>query len=540
MGSAVGIAGVPLTRFVGRGAELAELTGLLQGDERLVTLLGAGGVGKSRLAMELADRAGCWADEVVVVELAALASGELVDGALFEATGTGAQSGRSALDATVEHLRDRSALLILDTCEHVLASAARVAQRLVAACRKLRVLVTSRVPLGVPGEVVWPVPSLTTRAPAGAGEAAVPDAVLLFADRASLALPCFRLDPTTAPAVERIVEGVDGIPLAIELAASRLRVLAPEEIAAGLADHLQLLGGGPRGPDRRHHTMRASLDWSHALLDPGLAVLFARLSIFAGRWTLDAAEAVCPGAELGREDVLDGIAGLVDRSLIVAERDSDGTRYRMLDFVRQYARELLAADPAAEDVALRHRRYFRDLAECADRELWAVRPEGRALLDAEAPNLRDAVVHACRDGDADALRLVAALADLLAGTRTPGRRHPGRRAGARLGTAGADGGTRAHPRRLRQDAVLAGRLRRAQGGRDRGRHHRLDRSATPVRTLMPCAIWAPWSCSSIPAPATPCSARPSRSPSSPATRSCSATRSPPSRSATTSRTTARR
>jgi predicted ATPase len=399
---------VPLSRFVGRSVEMDELDAVL-GEHRLVTLLGIGGIGKTRLALALAMRWRERVDEVIVVDFAALQTGDLVDGALLEAAGIGLQSGRAALDATIEHLAHRRALVVLDTCEHVLSSAAQVAERLLRHCPDVRVLTTSRALLDVPGEVAWPVPPLRTDQPSDEAEFAQSDAVALFADCATRAQPGFRLGASAADAVSRIVRGVDGIPLAIELAAARLRVLTIDEIATGLSDHLRILGGGPVSA-ARHHTMRASLDWSYALLDPELAALFARLSIFGGGWTLPAAEAVCADEQLPVAAMLDAIAGLVDRSLVIAEHEGPVTRYRMLDFVRQYARERLAADSAADEVALRHRLFFRDLAELADRELWAVRPDSRASLDAEAPNLRQAVAHAIGHGETDALRLAGALA----------------------------------------------------------------------------------------------------------------------------------
>ena len=399
---------VPLSPFVGRRVELDDLDAVLH-EHRLVTLLGIGGIGKTRLALEVAMRWREIVDEVIVVDFAALQTGDLVDGALLEAAGIGSQSGRAALDATIEHLARRPALVVLDTCEHVLASAAHVAQRLLRSCPAVRVLTTSRTLLDVPGEVAWPVPPLRIDQDDADAE---PDAVALFGECAVRARPGFRLDAGPADAVARIVRGVDGIPLAIELAAARLRVLTVDEIASGLSDHLRLLGGGPVTA-ARHHTMRASLDWSYALLDPQLRRLFARLSVFTGGWTLPAAEAVCTDEQLPASAMLDAIAGLVDRSLVSARHDGPITRYRMLDFVQQYAREHLGGDPAADDIALRHRRFFRDLAEHADHELWAVQPAGRARLDAEAPNFRQAVTHAIADPDdpdKDALRLVGALA----------------------------------------------------------------------------------------------------------------------------------
>ena len=400
--------GAPLSRFVGRSAELAELQAMLR-EHRLVTLLGTGGIGKTRLALEVAAAWREIVEDVLVVDFGSLHTGDLVDGALLEAAGIGPQSGRAALDATIDHLARRSALVVLDTCEHVLASAAQMAERLLRNCPEVRVLTTSRTLLDLPGEVAWPVPPLRTDGTGIDGVSAPSDAVSLFVECATRARPSFRLDDRTFDDVARIVRGVDGIPLAIELAAARLRVLTAGEIASGLSDHLRLLGGGPTSA-ARHHTMRASLDWSYALLDPHLARLLGQLSIFAGGWTLAAAEAVCADDDLPATAMLDAIAGLVDRSLVQADSDSVTTRYRMLDFVRQYAQERLLDDPVAGPVALRHRQFFRDLAERADRELWAVRPDGRARLDAEAPNLRQAVAHANADGGPDALRLVGALA----------------------------------------------------------------------------------------------------------------------------------
>jgi predicted ATPase/DNA-binding SARP family transcriptional activator len=401
--------GVPLSRFVGRRAELAEVADLLQ-EHRLVTLLGIGGIGKTRLALEVAKAWRPRVDELLVVDFASLDTGDLVDGALLEAAGIGSQSSRNPLDTTVDHLLHRSALIVLDTCEPVLCSAAAAVERLVRHCPAVRVLATSRVRLEIPGEIAWPVPPLRTDpADTDSADTDLADAMALFVECARRARPGFRLDERTGDAATRIIHGVDGIPLAIELAAARLRVLTAEEIADGLTDHLRMLRGGAVNA-ARHRTMRASLEWSDHLLDAGLAGLFARLSVFAGGWTLGAAEAVCSNDQIPAADMLDAIAALVDRSLVIADCEGQTTRYRMLDFVRQYAREKLAVSPAADEVAVRHQTYYRDLAELADRELWAVRPGGRLRLDLEAPNFRQAITHASADGHVDALRLVAALA----------------------------------------------------------------------------------------------------------------------------------
>jgi predicted ATPase/DNA-binding CsgD family transcriptional regulator len=396
-----------MTTFVGRDQELAEIRSLFREGKRLVTLVGIGGIGKTRMALELGFSAGDlgWAN-VYFVELAPVTSPDLVYGAVLESVGGG--SSRSPLQAVVEHLREATALLVLDRCEHVLDAARRVAEVLLRRCPSVAILATSRSPLDIAGEMVWPVPSLSMQKRGDAGDTVASDAARLFADRASYVQPRFELSEDVAGAVETIVRKVDGIPLAIELAAARVRVLSPEEIAVGLDDHLRLLGGGHQS-DPRHQTIRASLDWSHELLTDQERQLFARLSVFSGGFDLPAAAAVCAGGAIDPGQVLDEIEGLVDKSLLAVQRRAGATRFRMLDFVRQYAAERLVA--AGEDVALadRHRAYFRELAERADRELWALVPAGRARLDDESPNLRTAIDDGCARAPDDALAMVGAL-----------------------------------------------------------------------------------------------------------------------------------
>jgi predicted ATPase/DNA-binding CsgD family transcriptional regulator len=398
---------VSLTSFVGRERELDELRSLFRAGKRLVTLVGIGGIGKTRLALELGFSAGDlgWAN-VYFVELGSLADPGLVDGAVLESVGGG--SSRSPLQAAVEYLREANALLVLDCCEHVLGAARRVAEAVLRRCPSVAVLATSRSPLDIAGELVWPVPSLPIHERSDAGGEGASDAARLFADRAGYVQPRFELSGDVAEAVETIVRRVDGIPLAIELAAARVRVLSAEEIAGGLDDHLRLLGGGHRS-DPRHQTIRASLDWSHELLTGRERLLFARLSVFLGGFDLEAATAVCAGDGIVPGQVLDEIQGLVDKSLLAVERRAGATRFRMLDFVRQYAAERLAA--AGEDVPLadRHRAYFRELAQRADRELWALVPAGRARLDDESPNLRAAIDDGCARAPDDALAMAGAL-----------------------------------------------------------------------------------------------------------------------------------
>jgi len=396
-----------LTSFIGRERELDELRSLFRAGKRMVTLVGIGGIGKTRLALQLGFSASDLGWECVYfVELASLADPGLMDGAVLEAVGAG--SSRSPLQTAAEHLGEAHALVVLDCCEHVLGAARRATEVLLRCCPSVTVLATSRSPLDVDGELVWQVPSLSVQRRPGPGEAGASDAARLFADRASHARARFEPSQDVADAFEAIVRRVDGIPLAIELAAARIRVLSPEEIVDGLDDQLRLLGCGHRS-DPRHQTIRASLDWSHALLTGHERQLFGRLSVFSGGFDLEAATAVCGGNGLARRQVLDQVEGLVDKSLLTVERRSGVTRFRMLDFVRQYAAERLAAVGQHVLLADRHRAYFRELAGRADRELWALAPAGRARLDDESPNLRAAIDDGCARAPADALAIAGAL-----------------------------------------------------------------------------------------------------------------------------------
>ena len=293
-----------LTTFVGRERELDELRSLFRDAKRLVTLVGIGGIGKTRLAVEMGFSASDlgWAN-VYFVELASLADPGLVDGAVLELVGGG--SSRFPLQAAVEHLREATALLVLDCCEHVLNAARRVAEVLLRSCPSVAILATSRSPLDIAGELVWPVPPLSMQERSDPGEAGASDAARLFADRASYVQPRFELSEEVAGAVETIVRRVDGIPLAIELAAARVRVLSAEEIASGLDDHLRLLRGGHQS-DPRHQTIRASLDWSHELLTDRERQLFARLAVFSGGFNLEAATTVCAGEGMASVMALSG------------------------------------------------------------------------------------------------------------------------------------------------------------------------------------------------------------------------------------------
>jgi non-specific serine/threonine protein kinase len=404
-----------LTSFVGRESELVEARTLL-GQTRLLTLTGAGGVGKTRLALEAARTVQAdYPDGAWLVELAALADAALVPQAVAQVLGVVEQPGRPLTATLAAWVGDRAMLLVMDNCEHLLDACAELAEALLRACAGLTILATSREPLAVPGEVTWRVPSLSI--PDRQGErhpadlSAVP-AVALFLARARAARPNFVLDTATAPAVAQICRRLDGLPLAIELAAARLRALSVDEIAGRLDDGFRLLTGGSRVALPRQQTLRATIDWSHDLLSEPERALLRRLAVFAGGWTLAAAEAVGIGEDVPAAAVLDLLMRLVDRSLVQINAGLGGeTRYRLLETVRQYAAERLAE--SGEEAAAReqHADYFVGLAEQIEPHL-----EGRDLatwLDAlqrEHDNLRAALHWLHEIGDAErGLRLAGAL-----------------------------------------------------------------------------------------------------------------------------------
>ncbi|MFD3482075.1 BTAD domain-containing putative transcriptional regulator [Streptomyces sp. NPDC058665] len=409
--SASGNLRVPLTSFVGRDTDLDALRGDLR-DARLVTLLGAGGAGKTRLSQEAAaaaDPAG-WPDGVWLAELAPVDDPATVPEAVLLALGAretvlrgaGAEGLRAAdpgsndpLVRLVEHCSRRRMLILLDNCEHVVDAAARLAEELLARCPGVTVLATSREPLGVPGEVVRPV-----------GPLPEPMALRLLADRGAAARPGFRTDEDPA-AADEICRRLDGLPLAIELAAARLRMLTPRQIADRLDDRFRLLTGGSRTVLPRQQTLRAVVDWSWDLLDSAERTALGALSVFAGGCDLAAAEAVCG------PDALEVLGSLVDKSLVVATPAPDGAmRFRLLETVLEYAGERLDESDGRAAAERRHLVHFRELARCADPKLrgaeqlpWIER------LSVEYENLRTALRHAVAAGDEhEALCLVHSLA----------------------------------------------------------------------------------------------------------------------------------
>jgi non-specific serine/threonine protein kinase len=414
------LARAALTSFVGREQEMVRLRELLD-TSRLVTAVGAGGSGKTRLALEVAGAlthrvSGGYSGGVWLVELAALGDGELVERAVAETLDVREQAEAPVLSSLTDALGDQRLLLVLDNCEHVAASCARIAEALLTSCPNLQILATSREALRVPGEVIFVVPPM--RLPGDTEAQTVEslgevDSVKLLVDRVRYRQPAFVLTQENARAVIQICRRVDGIPLAIELAAARAGVMSIEQIADRLKDALRLLAGGSRTADARQQTLRQSLDWSYDLLDDDERFFLDRLSVFSGGWSLEAAEAIIPDTRAQRGpagrrraaevDALDVLSRLVDKSLVLAEMGSDGRiRYRLLEPVRQYAWSHLVLDTdQARETQLRHAAYFLGFAEIAgpnlvgpDQALWYER------LETEHDNLR-AVLSWSRTADAE-------------------------------------------------------------------------------------------------------------------------------------------
>ncbi|GIL05110.1 MAG: hypothetical protein BroJett031_16300 [Betaproteobacteria bacterium] len=402
-----------LNSFVGRSRELADVRRLLAAN-RLVTLLGMGGIGKSRLSVQLgAEVLDDYPDGVWLIELAPLADAQLVPQSVASVLGVKEEAGGTVLDALLKFARDRTLLIILDNCEHLVHACADVAKRLLQAGPKVKILATSRDALQIAGETVFqlaPLAAPDPRAQAAAEALAQSDAVRLFVDRAGAAQPAFRLTANNARTVAAICHQLDGIPLALELAAARMRALSVEAIAARLHERFKLLVTGDRTVLPRQRTLRALIDWSYDLLAPPERTLFQRLSVFAGGWTLEAAEAVGAGGDIEAADVLDLLARLVEKSLVIA--DIEGGRYRMLETVRQYALEHLREAGDEETTRTRHLERCVLLAEQAFPEL-AGPQQGLWLrrLDEDRDNLLAAIAWS-GSGDARAssgLRLVYAL-----------------------------------------------------------------------------------------------------------------------------------
>jgi non-specific serine/threonine protein kinase len=425
----------PVTSFVGRRDQILEVRQRLAATP-LVTLTGMGGIGKTRLALEVVrDAAADYADGIWFVELAAQTDPALVAQAVAEVVGVVEQPGRTLLEAIGDWLADTRGLLVLDNCEHLLAECAAVADALLQACPELRLLATSREPLGVPGEALWPIRTLSVPDPNSSlavEDLAEYEATRLFLERAALHRPDFSPTERTAAAISELCRRLDGLPLATELAAARVRFLTVEQILTHLDDRFRLLGEGNKGAVARHETMRSAIDWSYELLDERERALFARLAVFVGGWTLEAAEAVCAdeyahdgdvrvvtdesiattqegvrqpsvspiSVSLDRRDVLGILAHLVDKSLVIAEMHGDEARYRMLETIRAYAQEKLIAGHEAIQLARRHRDWFAWLVGRTEQALCGPAPAAwLSRLEADHDNLRAALRWSLQETD---------------------------------------------------------------------------------------------------------------------------------------------
>ena len=400
--------------FIGRQLELVEVRGAVESG-RLVTLTGAGGAGKTRLALqvaaELLDGAG---DGVWLVELASVTDGTQVPAAIGDVLGI-TVPGEGTLDRLIEALSHQHLLIVLDNCEHLIAACARVADAVLRRCPKVHVLATSREPLGISGEVVYRVPSLSLpdSSDGERGGGIGSDAVALFIDRARAQGAALALDDQDSALVVSVCRRLDGMPLAIELAAARLRSMSLTEVHERLAQRFRLLTGGDRSALPRQQTLRATVQWSYSLMDERERTLLRRLSVFSDGFDLAAAEAVCGFGEIDELDVAELVGSLVDKSLVVAEPAGQLFRYRLLETIRQFAAEHLVEDPAEVLAAeLAHLEHFLALAERAmphlmrrDQGLW------RARLDPDQANVRRALAHAAGDPDHTeaALRFAVAL-----------------------------------------------------------------------------------------------------------------------------------
>jgi len=406
--------------FVGRERELDKLQQLV-GVTRALTLCGAGGIGKTRLALRmLAAVADDFPDGVWFVELGDLQQPDLVVARVASAVGVDEEPGRPLLETLADALRPRRLLLALDNCEHLIDACARVGQRLLSSSPGLRLIATSREPLHVAAETVWQVPPLSV-APDGAAadpeEACRYEAVRLFADRAAASLPGFAVGRANAAAVAALCRALDGVPLAIELAAARVRTLSVEQIAARLADRFRLLTSGHRTAPARHRTLRAAMDWSYELLTTSEQVLLRRLSVFVG-WSLEMAEQVCSDDAIPASDVLDLLASLMDKSLVVLEPEVLGqARYRLLHTIRGYAAARLADAGESAAFQLRLRDYTVTLAEhnlaigmAVVPAPWSARVDVFRRYDVEAGNVMQVLSQCLADGDVETgLRICTAV-----------------------------------------------------------------------------------------------------------------------------------
>jgi predicted ATPase/class 3 adenylate cyclase len=400
-----------LTSFIGREREIQEVERLLEAN-RMVTLTGSGGAGKTRLSLQVGNHGlSQFSDGVWLVELAPVTDSALIPQTLLSIFNLREDRHREVVDVLIEHLRSKTILLLLDNCEHVIDACAQISETLLHACPKLKILASSREALGIAGEIAYRVPSLQTPDPANlpsVEELKEMESIRLFVERAATANRNFVLTQDNAPFVAQICFRLDGIPLAIELAASRVKALTPEQIAARLDDRFRLLTGGSRTALPRQQTLRAMIDWSYSLLSDDEKILFRRLAVFVGGWTLQAAESVC-GEKSAGFDVLDLLTRLVDKSLVFLEESMEGIRYHRLETIRQYSREKFFETNEVEEIRDRHLDFIVQFVELADdnlkgrdQVLWQKR------MSAEQDNIRAALDWGLNRSPYKALRIVGA------------------------------------------------------------------------------------------------------------------------------------
>ncbi len=402
-----------LTDFIGRETEVGELIRLLN-DSRLITLTGSGGCGKTRLSLHVARRIQSeYPDGVWLVELAPLADPALIPPTLVHVLGLRQDGHRPNLEILTDFLHPKTLLLVLDNCEHLIEACAQLSEALLRTCPKLRILATSRESLGIAGELSFRVPSFKVPDPErlpSLDTLANLDAFRLFVERAAAARPGFALTAQNAPAVAQICKRLDGIPLAIELAASRIAILSEEQIAARLDDRFRLLTGGSRTAVPRQQTLRAMMDWSYSLLSEPEQIFFKRLAVFVDGWTLEAAEAVCSGDDFESSEVLDLLTSLVDKSLVVMKETAGEVRYHRLETIRQYSREKFAETDEVAAVRDQHLEFYVQFSEEAEEHL-----QGREArlwtrrLEMEQGNLRAGLEWGLANRSVNALRMVGAL-----------------------------------------------------------------------------------------------------------------------------------
>ncbi|HEX5973020.1 MAG TPA: AAA family ATPase, partial [Gemmatimonadaceae bacterium] len=375
---------VHLTRLVGRERELADLARLV-GTPRLLTLTGAGGSGKTRLARATAERVASSFERIAWVDLSLLDDAQFLVPQVAAALGASERTGVAPLDVVLSDIGSARLLLVLDNCEHMVDACADIATSLLRACPQLAILATSREALAVAGETAWLVPPLASS-----------DATQLFVERAQMALPSFTHSASNDAAIAEICRRLDGIPLAIELAAARVRVLSPDQIARRLDDAFRLLTTGTRTALPRHRTLRATMEWSFGLLGAREQRLLPRLAVFSGSFSLEAAEVVCASDPLDADDILDGVSALVDKSLVIMEAGDTAVRYRLLETVRQYGLERLTERGELDAMMERHTRHFLDFVERSEPSLigGSNAPDVFAHLVIEHDNIRAACARA--------------------------------------------------------------------------------------------------------------------------------------------------